>query len=65
MLLIFDLKNSGILIAQNNLADVYKLMLARLQVRITFLSPALFIFLTFAKSFGSINGPFFNDRDIF
>ena len=27
-------------------------------------SPASFIFSTFFKSFGSMNGPFFNDRDI-
>src|SRR5262249_10112991 len=41
-----------------------KMVLARLQVRMTFLSPRWFIASTFFSSLGSTNGPFFNDLDI-
>src|SRR5690606_24627774 len=37
---------------------------ARLHVRITFLSPRSRISSTLRSSFGSINGPFFSERDI-
>src|SRR5262245_25983399 len=37
---------------------------ARLQVRMTFLSPAAFIFSTLASSLGSTKGPFLRLRDI-
>src|SRR5215216_2671293 len=41
-----------------------KITLARLHVRSTFFSPFWFIASILFKSLGSINGPFFNDRDI-
>src|SRR3990172_1931584 len=41
-----------------------KMVLARLQVRMTFLSPFWFIASIFLSSFGWTNGPFFSDRDI-
>src|SRR5215208_1761008 len=41
-----------------------KITLARLHVRNTFFSPFWFIASILFKSFGSINGPFFNDLDI-
>src|SRR4030065_1715929 len=40
------------------------MVLARLQVRITFLSPCSFMTSIFFSNFGSTNGPFFNDRPI-
>src|SRR5215216_1236531 len=41
-----------------------KITLARLHVRNTFFSPFWFIASIRFKSLGSMNGPFFNDRDI-
>src|SRR5215211_1700387 len=41
-----------------------KITLARLHVRSTFFSPFWFIASILFKSLGSMNGPFFNDRDI-
>jgi hypothetical protein len=40
------------------------MVLSRLQVRMTFLSPRIFIVSIFFKSLGSMKGPFFKDRDI-
>lgn len=41
-----------------------KMVLARLQVRTTFFSFRVFMASIFFKSLGSMNGPFFSDRDI-
>src|SRR6185436_14716438 len=40
------------------------MVLARLQVRMTFLSPRWFIASTFFRSLGSTKGPFFSERDM-
>jgi hypothetical protein len=40
------------------------MVLARLQVRMTFFSPAAFIASILSKSLGATNGPFLSDRDI-
>src|SRR3990172_3139954 len=41
-----------------------KMVLARLQVRMTFLSPRWFIASIFFSSLGSTNGPFLSERDM-
>ena len=44
---------------------VGKTVLARLHVRITTFRFSVFSFSIFLRSFGLMNGPFFNERDIF